>query len=210
MHSHTLRTLCVILSLIAAAPRHGLAAGTKLQARQGPFAELSAGPLLGIDPALKGCSIDLSVGLDIAPFELGLRPGISYDAAMESGAFRLDGELGLGGGLRFLVGGLLPFGRIGLPDPTGSSEARIPLEAAAWPDRFGFSATIADLPWPALGTRIGIVAELVYTAYRLRTASPLAGTAAFAAAIEGRLALRLRWDFSAPSRVPTAGRAPSP
>ncbi len=210
MHTHTLRTLCVVLVLAALVQWTAWAVATKLQARQGPFAELSAGPLLGIDPALKGCSIDLSLGIAFAPFEAGLRPGISFDAAMESGAFRLDGEIGLGGGLRFLVGGLLPFGRIGLPDPTGSSEARIPLEAAAWPDRFGFSATIADLPWPALGTHIAIIAELVYTAYRLDTASVLAGTAAFAAAIEARLALRLRWDFAASGRVAPVGPARAP
>jgi hypothetical protein len=129
----------------------------------------------------------------LPPFEAGLRAGAAYDLALGSGALRLDFELGLGGGLRAIVGGLVPFGELGLPDPSGLPSARIPVEAAPWPDRFGLAATIADLPWRALGARMSVDAELVYTAFRLEGASALAGAAAFAAAVEARLALRFRW-----------------
>lgn len=163
------------------------------QARPALFAELSAGPLLGIDRPLKGFSGDASLGIAVAPFEASLRAGPAYDMALGSGSLRMDFELGLGSGLRAVVGGLLPLGGLRLPDPEGAPGAAVAVEPAAWPDRFGLAATIADLPWRALGASLWIDAELVYTAYRLEGASALAGAAAFAAAVEARLALRLKF-----------------
>jgi hypothetical protein len=185
MARNPFRSLSVIIVLAAAAPT--------APARPAIFVECSAGPLIGIDRPLKGCSGDMALAMALPPFEAGLRAGTAYDLALGSGALRLDIELGLGSGLRAIVGGLVPFGGLGLPDPSGLPGARIPVEAAPWPDRFGLGATIADLPWRALGARMSLDAELVYTAYCLEGASALAGAAAFAAAVEARLALRFRW-----------------
>lgn len=182
-----------ILAVASLAHADGSRANPDGGFRLGPFVELSAGPLIGIDRPLKGCSVGALLGLELEPFELGLRADAAYDFSLASGAMRLDTMIGLGSSLRATVGGLLPLGALSLPDPAGLG-ARVAVKAAPWPDRFGLGATIADLPWRALRARLGVDAELVYTAYRLETASPLSGAAAFAASVEARLALRLRWD----------------
>lgn len=161
--------------------------------RPSPYVEVSAGPLIGIDRPLKGCSGDLEVGLRLEPFEAEFRAGSAYDFSLASGALRLDLEIGLGSGLRAIVGGLLPFGALLLADPSAPEGARIAVRPGAWPDRFGLGATIAELPWRPLRARLGIEAELVYTAYSLDAGDALSGAAAFAAAVEAKLALRFRW-----------------
>ena len=157
-----------------------------------PLAELSAGPLIGIDRPLRGCSLGIGLGFELEPFELMVRADTAYDFSLDSGALGLDAVIGLGSSLRAIVGGLIPFGQLSLPDPAGLG-ARVAVKAAPWPDRFGLGATIAGFPLKALRARLGIDAELVYTSYRLEAASALSGAAAFAASVEARLALRLSW-----------------
>ncbi|MGA2548284.1 MAG: hypothetical protein ABSF43_17195 [Rectinemataceae bacterium] len=167
------------------------------------FAELSAGPLIGIDRPIKGCSGGLSVGMTLPPFEGGIRAGAAYDATLDVGLLRFDLEIGLGSGLRAIVGGLIPLGGLGLPDPAGTG-FRVPVSAAAWPNRFGIASTLAELPWRALKARTVIEVELVYTDYRLAPrgtaslpeAQALSGAAAFAAGVEATIAIRMRWNGS--------------
>jgi hypothetical protein len=173
------------------------------------FAELSAGPLLGVDKPLKGGEGGALVGLRWEPFEAGLRAGAAYDGALEGGAFRLDLTLGLGQGLRAIVGALLPLGDLSLPAPDGSGTLRV--EPAGLPCRFGLGSTVAELHRRFFGARFQLCAELVYTAYRLADAptastTSLAGAAAFAAGLEATLALRLRWGDEDKS----SGRGRSP
>jgi len=138
------------------------------------------------------------VGLAKEPFEADLRAGMAYDNSLGIEELRLDFALGLGSGLRLLVGGLLPLGDIMLPDPKRDG-ARISVEAASWPNRFGFGVAIFESPWRLLAARLGLDAELVYTSYSLskrdsREASSLVGAAAFAAGVEATIAFRLRWE----------------
>jgi hypothetical protein len=169
--------------------------------RLGFFAELSAGPLVGIDRPIKGCSGGLLVGMALPPFEAGIRAGAAYDAALDVGLLRFDLEIGLGSGLRAIVGGLVPLGELSLPDTAGGG-LRVPVAAAAWPNRFGIASTLAELPWRALKARTVIDVEFVYTDYCLKphggttfpAAQALCGAAAFAAGIEATIALRMRWN----------------
>jgi hypothetical protein len=160
--------------------------------------ELSAGPLLGIDEPLRGCEGSLALGIRLQPFEAGLRAGTAYDGRLQTGSFRLDLELGLGSGLRALIGALLPFGEAALPDPSGTG--LVPVTAGDWPNRFGFASTLFVLPRQLLRAQALIDAELVYTDYSLprgsaaSAAGRLSGAAAFAAGIEAGLSLRLRWS----------------
>jgi hypothetical protein len=156
------------------------------------FAELSASPLFGIDKPIKGCSLDILCGIGLSPFEAGIRAGGAYDAALHTGDLRLDLALGLGRDLRAIIGGLLLFNEPALPDPGGGG-ARLIARAADWPNRFGIAATIAETPWRPFGAALGIDTELVYTAYRVDAKTALSGAAAFAAGVEARIALRLRW-----------------
>ena len=160
-------------------------------------AELSAGPLLGLDEPLRGASGDAFVGMRLSPFEAGIRAGGAYDAALKTGDLRFDFALGLGSGLRAIVGGLLLLREPTLRDSSGR-EAAVRASVADWPDRFGISATIAELSPRPLGARLGIDAEIVYTAFRVEAKDALSGAAAFAASVEARIALRLR--FGAASR----------
>jgi len=194
--------LSAAIAILGAAAHAGAAQGSAAPARSPglrPLAELSAGPLIGIDRPFRGGSGELLLGLALAPFEAGIRAGVAYDIALGAGAFRLDAALGLGSGLRAIVGGLVPFGALSLQDPAGASGTRLAVTEGRWPDRFGLAASIAEFPWKAAKARVGIEAELVYTAYRLAAGGAqaptgaLAGAAAFAAAVEAKLALRLRW-----------------
>jgi len=176
-----------------------LASQTKPGRAVSMLAELAAGPLIGIDSPFKGCSGSLLLGLAAKPFEAGLRAGLAYDTALQAGSLRLDFELGLGGGLRAIIGGLLPLGELGLSDPLGGT-LPVPLVAADWPDRLGLASTLFVLPRPLLGAQALVDAELVYTDYRFAQASAgsaaarLSGAAAFAAGVEACLGLRLRWS----------------
>jgi hypothetical protein len=187
-----------------------------------PYLELSAGPILGIDLPLRGAALGLQAGLAAGPFEAGLRASLAYDASMgpsaaaallDASSLRIDLALGLGGGLRALVGGLVLLGEASLPlsslsGPSlpagagaGDGAPRIAATAASWPNRFGLGATLARLPWKPLGAALSLEAELAYAAYRIDASSDpaaarLSGLAAFAAGIEASLALRLRWGDS--------------
>ena len=193
--------LTTLFSPAAASPKaNPIVAATLLAApRLGFLAELSAGPSLGIDRPLKGCSGGILLGMAYHPFEAGIRAGAAYDAALDIGLLRFDLEIGLGSGLRLVVGGLLPLGELSLPGPSGTA---IPVTAAAWPDRFGIASTLVDLPWHVGRFSSAIDVELVYTDYHLSSpgggpstaaAQALSGAAAFAAGVEVTVAVRLRW-----------------
>jgi len=165
----------------------------------GPFAEFSAGPLVGIDMPLKGCAGTCLLGLAAPPFEAGIRSGAAFDTSLGSGSLRFDFELALGSGLRAIVGGLFPLGALSLPEPSGTG-ARVAVKVANWPNRFGLASTLFVLPWRILSAQALLDAELVYTDYRLQggpagsAATSLSGAAAFAAGVEAGLAMRLRWS----------------
>jgi hypothetical protein len=195
------------LAIVLASPSWSTAASPKAAPgeggpRLGFFAECSAGLVIGIDRPIKGCSGGLLAGMALTPFEAGIRAGAAYDAALDVGLLRFDLEIGLGSGLRAIVGELVPVGELSLPDPSGGSAARVPVTATAWPNRFGIASTLAELPWRALKARTVIDVEFVYTDYRLMphggTALPatqaLSGAAAFAAGVEATIALRMRWS----------------
>jgi hypothetical protein len=154
-------------------------------------AELSVGPLLGLDEPLRGASGDAFVGMRLPPFEAGVRAAGAYDAVLATGDARFDFALGLGSGLRAIIGGLLLPGGPTLRDSSGN-EAAIYATVADWPNRFGIAATIAEFSPRALGTKLGLDAEIVYTAYRAKAENALSGAATFAASVEARVALRLR------------------
>ena len=184
----TIAIACVLALSMRDAGAQSQAAPRRMRA----FAELSASPLLGIDRPIKGCSLDLLAGLGSGLFEAGIRAGGAYDAALETGSARLDLALGLGRGLRAIIGGCLLFNEAALPDP-GGSDARVAARFADWPDRFGIAATLAESPWRPFGAELGVDTEIVYTAYRLKARTALSGAAAFAAGVEAKVALRLRW-----------------
>lgn len=178
-----------------------LGAAAQAPANRAAFlAELSVGPLLGLDHPIKGGAGALLLGLSIAPFEAGIRAGAAYDAGFRTGLLRFDLELGLGGDFRAILGGLVPLGSLALPEPSGAAGA-VPAAVGPWPNRFGLASTLFELPWRLVGARLLLDAELVYTDFRV-AAAPAAGTragalsgaAAFAAGVEATLALRLRWD----------------
>ena len=156
------------------------------------FAEVSASPLFGLDRPIKGASFDILAGISRSPFEAGARAGGAYDTALNAGSMRIDLALGLGRGLRAIIGGLLLFNEPALPDP-GGGDARLIAGAADWPNRFGIAATLAEMPWRPFGAALGVETEFVYTAYRVDAKTALSGAAAFAAGVEAKLALRLRW-----------------
>jgi hypothetical protein len=168
------------------------------------IAEISAGPLLGLDAPLRGAEIGSAAGLRLSPFEALLRAGEAYDAALKVFDSRLDLEIGLGSGLRAIIGGLLLPGNPRLSDSSGQ-EASVRASLADWPNRFGIGAKIAEL-FPRRGRggggaaggesrrpALGLEAELVYASYRTEAESALSGARAFAASVEARIALRLRW-----------------
>jgi hypothetical protein len=184
------RELALGIALVVAGPQHP-AEAESVPPRAQAIAELSAGPLFSIDRPLRGCSGEALVGIGFTPFEAGIRAGGAYDASWETGDLRFDLVLGLGSGLRAIVGCLLFFDKPALPDPGG---ACVSATVADWPNRFGIGATLAQLPWRFLGAELDIDSELVYTAYRVEAETALSGAAAFAAGVEAKLAFRLRWE----------------
>lgn len=178
---------CILGFPLSHAAAQSSPAGTRL------FTELSASPLLGIDRPINGCSLDLLCALGLSPFEAGFRAGGAYDASLATCDLRLDLVLGLGRGLRAIVGGLVLFDRPPLSDP-GGGEARVIARIADWPNRFGIAATLAETPWRLFGAPLSIDTELVYTAYRVEARTALSGAAAFAAGVEAKVALVLRWE----------------
>ena len=186
------RELALVIALVIAGAQHQ-AEAESAPPRAQAIIELSAGALFSIDRPLRGCSGEALVGIGLAPFEAGIRAGGAYDASWDKGDLRFDFILGLGSGMRAIVGGLLLFGESALPDPGGAG-ALVSAGVADWPNRFGIGATLAQLPWRFLGAEIDIDSELVYTAYRVEAETALSGTAAFAAGVEAKLALRLRWE----------------
>jgi hypothetical protein len=190
---HSRFCILVLALILAIEPALDSAGAESAPPRTRFFVELSAGPLFGIDRPLKGYALDTLFGLGFAPFEAGLGAAGAYDDAMKRGNLRFDLELGLGSGLRAIVGGLLLWGEAVLPG-SGGGDARLAATAADWPNRFGIAATIAELPLHPFGARLGLDTQIIYTAYRVKAKNALSGAAAFAAGVEASLALRLRWE----------------
>jgi hypothetical protein len=169
-------------------------------ARPRAFAELSAGPLMGLDKPLRGASADALAGIRLSPFEAGLRAAGAYDGTLKTWDSRFDLIFGLGSGLRAIVGGLLVSGGRELSDSKGR-KAEVYASPADWPNRFGIGAAIARLV-PRVGggndgPELGLDAEFVYTSYRVKAEDALSGATAFVAGVELRAALRLRWGARA-------------
>jgi hypothetical protein len=154
-------------------------------------AELEAAPLFSLSFPVRGGELSALGGLEWRPFEAGIRAGGAYDAAFDAWDMRLDLCLGLGSGLRAIVGCLLLFGEPALPGTDGS--AHVAATPQDWPNRFGIGTTLLDAPWRLLGAHLAFGAELVYTSYRLSAKTALSGAAAFAASAEAKLQMRLRW-----------------
>ena len=179
---------------------YGLGCGPCLYAERprspdlGPHlvAEIEAAPLFSLSSPFRGGELSALGGVEWKPFEAGLRAGGAYDAAFDAWNMRFDLCLGLGSGLRAIVGGLLLFGEPTLPGTDGSAHvAAMPQD---WPNRFGIGATLLDAPCRLFGARLALGAELVYASYRLSAKTALSGAAAFAAGVEAKLQMRLRWE----------------
>jgi hypothetical protein len=155
-------------------------------------AELGASPLFSLSSPLRGGELSAAGGLAWKPFEADIRVGGAYDAAFGAWDLRFDLLLGLGSGLRAIIGCLLFFDEPVLPGTEGA--ASVAAQPQDWPNRFGLGATLMDTPWRALGGRLALGAELVYASYRLGAKTALSGAAAFSAGVEAKLELRLRWD----------------
>lgn len=189
--------LCALT--LCACVTYGLICGPCLYAERlrrldsGPrlVAEIEAAPLFSLSSPFRGGELSALGGVECQPFEAGLRAGGAYDAAFDAWDMRLDFCLGLGSSLRAIVGCLLLFGEPALPGTDGS--AHVAAAPQDWPNRFGIGATLLDVPWRPLGARLALGAELVYTSYRLSTKTALSGAAAFAAGVEAKLQMRLRW-----------------
>jgi hypothetical protein len=188
------KTALLAAALLSASAR--LAAAAPAEPPRPRFsAEISAGPMIGLDTPLRGGTAGLMVGLAWGPVEAGLRASAAVDRTLGSASARLDLELGLGGGMRIVVGGIVPISAPTL-DPEG---AALRLETAPWPCRFGLSARIAELPRGPFGSRAAVFAGMVYSAYRVAADSPpaaraaLSGAAAFAACVEVSATIALEW-----------------
>jgi hypothetical protein len=191
----------VSLCLLAPASLEALDAGSPSL-----VAEVSAGPALGLDRFLRGCSFDAGLGFSWAPFEADLRAGASYDAAFGQGAIDLDIALSLGKNLRAIIGGLFPLGPLALETDSGA----VLLKTGTWPNRFGLEATLAEIPLGRAGLKAGpkagpnaelkaeLAADFVYEDLHVSdlassAASRLSGAQAFAACVEAELVLRAAW-----------------
>jgi len=162
-----------------------------------PFAELAVGPLLGLDRPVRGAEAEAVGGIRWSPFELGARAAGAYDSALRTWDARVDLLLGLGSGVRAIVGGLILPGASQLVD-SGGQEGTVRATPRDWPNRFGLGATLAEFLPRGEGPELGLDAELVYASYRVESESALLGAAAFAAGVEARIALRLRWGGRLP------------
>jgi hypothetical protein len=189
-----MRYECLVLAALLAAAKVPVPALEAAPERPRFLAELGIGPIIGLDAPLRGASAGLLVGMGWGPVEAGLRAGAAYDRLLGSASLRLDLELGLGGGMRIVAGGIVPLSPAVL-EPEG---AALPLEAAAWPSRFGLSARMAELPRGPFGSRLVASASMIYTAYRVTggadsAAAALSGAAAFAACVEVDATISLEW-----------------
>ena len=116
----------------------------------------------------KGCSGELLARPRAAPFEAGIRAGGAYDTSLGLGRTCASTlELGLGSGLRAIVGGLLLFGALSLPDRREATERASPVDGGGLARPLRPRPRRSPTSWQALRARVGIDAELVYTAYRL-------------------------------------------
>jgi hypothetical protein len=188
------KTALIAAALLSASVRLATAAQAE-QPRPRFSAELAAGPIVGLDTPLRGGAAGLLVALAWGPVEAGLRASAAIDRTLDSASARLDLELGLGGGMRIVVGGIVPISKPFL-EPEG---AALPLEAAPWPCRFGLSARIADLAPGPFGSRVAVFAGMVYSAYRVAAdassaaRAALSGAEAFAACVEVSATIALEW-----------------
>lgn len=165
---------------------------------------LEAGPLIGLDQAFRGLEAELLLGFEVEGLGAALALGLDWDRRLDSLAALLELGLSLGPGLSLFAGAELPFAPQAAETGGG---ARIGLEPASWPCRFGVSALLAELPGRRGRPGAALAAELSYAAYRVTgvesleagPAPPLeeatAGLAGFALGFRAELALRLLWPL---------------
>jgi hypothetical protein len=177
---------------------------------------IAAGPLLGLDRALRGGALSLDAGLSPAALfkdesgdrlVLGGRAELSYDSCLEAWQADCALYLALGPDLRLELGGLVPLSPASIEGSPGRE--RIGLGPRLFPSSFVAAATIAELApaRPAAGKgarfferpRVVLEARLGWTAYEARglegeEADPaLTGEAGFAAGLVAGLFVALRW-----------------
>ncbi len=165
--------------------------------------ELGVGPIAGLDDPLRGGAAGLLVGAGRGAIEAGLRPSLAYDGSLDSATLRVDLVLGIGDGVRLIAGGIVAL-KPAILEPEG---AALPLEAGAWPCRFGLEARLFESARGPFGSAISASAAIAYSAYRiagdaaLSPEAALAGTAAFAACVELRASIDLAWRVELPGRA---------
>jgi len=201
------------LILVIAAISPGKAGASPLA--QALSLELAAGPLIGLDRALRGGALALELGLAPAALletgggehlALGGRAELSYDRSLESWQADYALCLALGSGLSLELGGELPISQASVGAAPGSRVALAPL---AFPSRFVAAATVAEFTrgraaGEAKGRfferpRVILEARLGWAAYEARGLgggaddAELSGAAGFSAGLVGGLFVALRW-----------------
>jgi hypothetical protein len=208
----------LILLMVAAAGLVGGAAASPLS--RALSLELAAGPLIGLDRALRGGALALGLGLAPAALleeregehlALGGRAELSYDRSLESWQADYALCLALGRSLSLELGGELPISQASLDAGGGVSGgsakgARLALAPLAFPSRFVAAATIVELARARAEEgrfperpRLVLEARLGWTAYEARGREgeaedpELSGAAGFSAGLVAGLFLALRW-----------------
>ncbi len=192
-----------------AASAPAVAPSTPARFFNGFQAEILAGPVVGLERALRGGRFALGMGYAPRGLGLGARAGIDYDASFGAWIGQAELRLLFGPDLALGLGAELPFGDLLLLEPR--SGARLALGPAAIPMRFSLETTAIELkPAPSRAKggqepRFFLAGELSWSAYRLLGATdgaggpapPLAGLLApesgFAAGLRLGLCLRLAW-----------------
>jgi hypothetical protein len=203
----------ILLIIIAAILPGGAGASPLTQALS---LELAAGPLIGLDRALRGGALALELGFAPAALlekgegdhlSLGGRAELSYDQSLESWQADYALCLALGSELCLELGGELPISQASVGTASGGS--RLGLAPLAFPSRFVAAATIAELararaPGEEEGRffgrpRVILQARLGWTAYEARGLEgeggdpELSGAAGFSAGLVAGLFIALRW-----------------
>jgi hypothetical protein len=204
----------LILLIVTAAGLVGRAGASPLS--RALSLELAAGPLIGLDRALRGAALALELGLAPAALlekgeseqlALGCRAELAYDRSLESWQADYALCLALGRSLSLELGGELPISQASLDaGSSASGGTRLALAPLAFPGRFVAAATIAELA-PARAEdgrflerpRLLLEARLGWTAYEAlglkgEAEDPeLSGAAGFSAGLVAGLFLALRW-----------------
>ena len=176
-----------------------------------------ASPLFGLDSLLRGGRVDLGLGFRDSAFLPSVSLNLSWDRSF--GAFMAEGllGLGLGPGLSFHGGLLLPLAGTSVDAGEGRT---LELKVAALPALFGFDAEFASLDLGKGGLRLTARAFFDYRAWRIAraregpTPSPLRredAQRAYSAGITAGVGLRLGWSPASPGKqAPRRSKRRSP